>query len=37
MSDKLILTNNGRKIFEKKIRNNKGLEEALDDLRRKML
>lgn len=37
MSDKLILKRDGRRIFEKKITRKGGLEEALEDLRRKML
>jgi hypothetical protein len=35
MNDKLIFKSHGRKIFEKKITRKGGLEEAIEDLRRK--
>jgi len=37
MSDKIIFKSFGRKIFEKKINKKKDLEDAIEDLRRKIL
>lgn len=35
--DKLIIKSFGKRIYEKKVRDRKDLDEAFDDLRRKML
>ena len=37
MSDELIFKSFGRTVFKKKVKNNKGLDHALDELREKML